>query len=118
MRRTIVIAIAVLVTLVGATAAGAIVGAVLIQRGQAANFASDQAHWNCLNGGRLSPNAITCTSGDAEPYAQLSKRGIVVRVFNLQRACVKRVLRPSPDPSDPNTKPYYEYVYTFKPFGC
>jgi hypothetical protein len=38
--------------------------------------------------------------------------------LNLNRACVKRVLRPSPDPSDPHFKPYYEYIYTFKPFGC
>jgi hypothetical protein len=41
-----------------------------------------------------------------------------MRVYNLKKACVQRVLRPSPDPTDPNMKPYWEYVYTFRPSGC
>ena len=118
MKRTTVMAIAFLAALVSAGATGAVIGAIVVPRGQADTFAGDHGLWSCLNGGKFSPNVVTCINGDARPYATLSKSGIIVRVFNGKRACVKRVLRPSPDPSDPNMKPYYEYVYTFKPFGC
>jgi hypothetical protein len=115
--RRVFIGLALAVLLVSAGAAGAAIQALVVPRGQAVTFAGDQGLWNCLNGGRYSPNAITCINGDARPYAKLSKRGIVIRVFNLKRACVRRVLRPSPDPSDPQMRPYYEFIYTFKPFG-
>jgi hypothetical protein len=36
---------------------------------------------------------------------------------SLRRPCVKRVIQPSPDPTDPNMRPYYEYTYTFKAVG-
>jgi hypothetical protein len=98
--------------LVGASAAGAVIEARVVPRGQAVTFAGDQVGWYCFNGA-----AISCSSGDAEPYATLSKSGIIVRVVSLKRGCVKRVLRPSPDPSDPQMKPYYEYTYTFKAIG-
>jgi hypothetical protein len=117
MKRRLVTGIAFFALIAGVGAVGAVVGANVVPVGASSTFASDPNHWSCLNGGRLSPKAITCISGDAEPYAKLSKAGIVVRVFNLKRACVKRVLRPSPDPTDPQMQPYYEYVYTFKPFG-
>jgi hypothetical protein len=45
-----------------------------------------------------------CIAGDAEPYASLNKSGLVVKVYNLKQACVRRVLRPSPDPTDPQMK--------------
>ena len=69
-------------------------------------------YWYCSN-----RTAISCTSGDAEPYVTLSKSAITVRVVSLRRPCAKRVLRPSPDPSDPAMKPYYEYTYTFRALG-
>jgi hypothetical protein len=111
-RRIALIAVGV-VALVAAGTAGAMIRDVLTPRGKAATFAGDRTYWYCFNGA-----AIRCGSGDAEPYVTLSKSGIVVRVFNLKRACVKRLLRPSPDPTDPAMKPYYEYIYTFRPFGC
>jgi len=117
MRRWIVIGLALFALVVGAGAAGAVIGAIVVPRGQAVSFAGDQGLWSCLNGGPYSPNVITCINGDASPYATLSKRGIIVRVYNGKRACVKRVLRPSPDPTDPQMQPYWEFIYTFKPFG-
>ncbi len=117
MRRWIVIGLALFALVVGAGAAGAVIEAIVVPRGQAVSFAGDQGLWSCLNGGPYSPNVITCINGDASPYATLSKRGIIVRVYNGKRACVKRVLRPSPDPTDPQMQPYWEFIYTFKPFG-
>ena len=112
MKRRIVTALAVCLLLVAAGAAGAVVRDVVTPRGQSVGFAGDGGHWSCFNG-----RAISCMSGDAEPSATLSKSAILIRVVNLKPACMKRVLRPSPDPSDPNMRPYYEYIHTFKPFG-
>lgn len=112
MRRWLLIGVASLVTLAGAGVAGAVLQNVILPRGQAVTFAGDRVNWHCANGG-----AISCTSGDAEPYATLSKAAITIRVVGLRRPCAKRVLRPSPDPTDPAIKPYYEYTYTFKAIG-
>jgi hypothetical protein len=101
--------------ILGAGVAGAAIRDVVVPRGQTATFAG--THWFCLNGGQYSPNAISCGSGDAHPFVNLSKRAINVTVFSLRRPCAKRVLRPSPDPSDPQMRPYYEYIYTFKAIG-
>ena len=116
-RRRIVTGLALLGLVLGAGSAGAIVEAIVVPRGHAVTFAGDRGLWSCLNGGKYSPNLVTCINGDARPYATLSKQGIVVRVYNTKRACVKRVLRPSPDPSDPQMHAYWEFIYLFKPFG-
>ena len=112
MSRWLLIGLALLVALAGAGVAGAVLRDVVVPRGQAATFSGDRVHWYCANRA-----VIDCTSGDAEPYATLSKGAITVRVVSLRRPCAKRVLRPSPDPTDPAMKPYYEYTYTFKAIG-
>jgi hypothetical protein len=60
----------VLSALIGSGVAGAVIRDAVIPRGQAATFAGDPIHWYCLN-----RPAVTCSSGDAEPYATLSKIG-------------------------------------------
>jgi hypothetical protein len=112
MPRWLLIALA-LFLLIGAGTAGAVIEATVVPRGQAVTFAGARAGWYCYNGATLS-----CRSGDAEPFALLSKNAINVRVVSLRRACVKRVIRPSPDPTDPQMKPYYEYTYTLKAVGA
>jgi hypothetical protein len=111
-RRYVVIMVMCIASLVAAGVAGAVLSNAVIPGGQAATFAGDRVNWYCANRA-----AISCTSGDAEPYVTLSKTAITVRVFSLRRACAKRVLQPSPDPTDPAMKPYYEYTYTFKAIG-
>jgi hypothetical protein len=110
-RHRMVIGLSVLLLLGGGTV-GAVVTATVVPRGQAVTYAGDRAGWYCYNGA-----TISCRSGDAEPFATLSKGVITVRVTSLRPACVKRVLRPSPDPTDPQMKPYYEYTYTLKAIG-
>jgi hypothetical protein len=89
---------------------------VVIPRGQGATFAGTGSQgmlpWSCFNRATL-----YCLSGDAHPNATLSKNAITIRVFALRRPCVRRVLRPSPDPTDPNFSPYYEFTYAFKAVG-
>ena len=51
------------------------------------------------------------------PYASLSTQAITVRVHTLRAACVRCIRRPSPDLSDPNMKPYWEFIYTMKALG-
>lgn len=102
-----------LFVLVAAGAAGALIESSVVPHGQAVTFAGDRAGWYCSNGA-----TIRCGSGDAQPYATLSKSAITVRVVSLRRACFKRLLRPSPDPTDPQMKPYYEYIYILKAVGA
>jgi hypothetical protein len=112
-RMRLVIILCFLAALVSAAAgAGVAVRTVLVPRASSATFSADPVHWYCYDG-----SAISCTSGDALPYATLSHRAITIRVNSLRRACFRRVLRPSPDPSDPQMQPYYEYIYTFKAVG-
>jgi hypothetical protein len=111
-RRWLVIGIVSLAALAASGIAGAVLRSVIVPRGQSAGFAGDRMNWICVNFA-----AINCISGDAEPYVVLSKSAITVRVVSLRRPCAKRVLRPSPDPTDPAMRPYYEYTYTFKALG-
>jgi uncharacterized protein YfiM (DUF2279 family) len=116
MRRSQVILLAVAMLLVGAGAGGAAGRTIRIVRGNAAEFPVRSGDWICANRGTY----VGCQGGDALPRASLGVDPVVasLRVFSLDKPCIRRIHRPSPDPKDPQMRPYWEYVYTFKAFGC
>ncbi len=113
MRSRTVIALG-LAVLIGAGVGSAATRTILVGRGNIAEFRGTK--WFCRN----AAPAVSCQSGDALPRATLGvdRRVVALRVNSLSRPCIRRILRPSPDPNDPAMKPYWEYLYTFKAFRC
>jgi hypothetical protein len=116
MKRWTVIALSVSMVAVGAGIGGAATSTIVIGRGNTAEFRVRGGPWFCRNVGAT----VSCLSGDALPRATLGvdRTVVALRVNSLARPCISRIRRPSPDPTDPAMKPYWEYLYTFKAFGC
>jgi len=115
MTRWTLFAFGVVMLVAGAGIGSAATRTILVSRGQVAEFRQPSG-WSCFHQGRT----VDCHSGDALPYATLGvdRRVTALRVNSLSMPCTRRVRRHSPDPSDPMMKPYWEYIYTFKAFGC
>jgi hypothetical protein len=108
------VALLAVALLVGVGIGGTAARTILFPRGSIAMFQGNG--WSCVNRG----TPVTCQTGDAHPYVTVGvdRRVVALRVNSLRKPCVRRVLRPSPDPTDPLMRPYTEYLYTFRAFGC